>query len=175
MAGLGGDVRYASNRFDGAYFYPITDDWIGSLSAGGGHIFGFTGESVRINNRFFIGGDRIRGFKTAGIGPRDAITGDSLGGKLYAVGSAEISFPLGLPEEFAIRGRVFTDFGTLTQIDDDDTLGRVNDTASLRASVGVGITYVTPVGPLLLDFGVPVLKEDFDETELFRFTFGTRF
>ena len=172
VAGIGGDVRHLRNRLSAAYFYSIFPDWVASVSASGGHIFGF-GEDVRINNRFFIGGSDLRGFDTAGIGPRDEITRDALGGNLFGTGSIELSFPLGLPKEFNVRGRLFADIGTLTEIDDEGP--EILDEASPRASVGVGLTYVSPFGPILIDFGVPILEEDFDETEPIRFTFGTRF
>ncbi|MEE8273998.1 MAG: outer membrane protein assembly factor BamA, partial [Alphaproteobacteria bacterium] len=172
VAGIGGNVRHLRNRLSAAYFYSIFPDWVASISASGGHIFGF-GEDVRINNRFFIGGSDLRGFDTAGIGPRDEITRDALGGNLFGTGSIELSFPLGFPKEFNVRGRLFADIGTLTDIDDEGP--GILDEASPRASVGVGFTYVSPFGPILIDFGVPILKEDFDETESIRFTFGTRF
>ena len=172
VAGIGGDVRHLRNRLSAAYFYSIFPDWVASVSASGGHIFGF-GEDVRINNRFFIGGSDLRGFDTAGIGPRDNDTRDALGGNLFGTGSLELSFPLGFPKEFNVRGRLFADIGTLTEIDDEGP--EILDEASPRASVGVGLTYVSPFGPILIDFGVPILEEDFDETEPIRFTFGTRF
>ncbi len=172
VAGIGGDVRHLRNRLSAAYFYSIFPDWVASVSTSGGHIFGF-GEDVRINNRFFIGGSDLRGFDTAGIGPRDEITRDALGGNLFGTGSLELSFPLGFPKEFNVRGRLFADIGTLTEIDDEGS--EILDEASPRASVGLGLTYISPFGPILIDFGVPILKEDFDETESVRFTFGTRF
>ena len=62
---------------------------------------------------------------------------------------------------------------TLTEVDDEGS--EIVDNASLRLSVGFGVTYVSPFGPILVDFAFPVLKEDFDETETIRFSFGTRF
>ncbi|MCZ6887499.1 MAG: outer membrane protein assembly factor BamA, partial [Gammaproteobacteria bacterium] len=173
LAGLGGNVRYLRNRLSGAYYYPITENFIGSLSGSGGYIFGFADKDVRLTDRFFVGGSSLRGFNTAGIGPRDTTTNDALGGNLFAVGGAEVSFPLGFPKEFDVRGRLFTDAGTLTEVDDEGS--EIVDDASLRLSVGFGVTYVSPFGPILVDFAFPVLKEDIDETETIRFSFGTRF
>ncbi len=173
LAGLGGDIRYFRNRLSGAYFYSFVPDWVASVSASAGHILGFADTDVRINDRFFIGGANLRGFDTAGIGPRDRDTSDARGGNLFGTGGVELSFPLGLPREFSVRGRVFADVGVLTDVDDEGP--EILDEASLRASVGFGVSYVSPFGPILIDFGVPLLKEDFDETEAIRFTFGTRF
>jgi outer membrane protein insertion porin family len=172
VSGLGGDVHYFRTSVNGAYYYPLFEGTVLSLSAEGGHIIGL-GEDVRINDRFFVGGSNLRGFERAGIGPRDLTTDDALGGNIYGVGTVEVSFPLGLPEELGIRGRAFTDFGTLTDVDDDGA--EVVDEGSLRASVGVGISWRSPLGPIRIDFSEPVLKEDFDRTENIRFSFGTQF
>lgn len=173
VAGLGGDVKYLRTRVGAAYYLPLTEDLVASVSGEVGYIFGFGGEDVRITDAFFLGGNSLRGFSTAGVGPRDVNTDDALGGNTFAAGSVELSFPLGLPEEYQIRGRVFTDFGTLTDTDTD--VPGVRDDASLRASVGTGITWHSPLGPLALDLAFPVAKEDFDEEEVFRFSIGTRF
>ena len=184
VAGLGGDVNYLRHRLTLSGYYPVSEEWIGSVILTGGHIFGFGDDSVfgegkvRLSDRFFVGGSAIRGFDTAGIGPRDARTDDALGGNLFGTGSITLSFPFGLPSEFDLRGRVFTDFGTLTEVDDDTNLGLneiIIDEPSIRASAGFGISYVSPIGPIQIDFGFPYLKEDFDRTETIRFTFGTRF
>ena len=146
---------------------------IASLRSEAGYIFGLA-DDVRISDRFFLGGDSFRGFAPSGVGPHDSDTDDSLGGNILFAGTAELGFPLGLPEEFGIRGRVFSDFGTLTDIDDDHGAS-VDDSASLRVSVGTGLTWRSTLGPIALDYAVPVRKEDFDEVERFRFSFGTRF
>ena len=99
---------------------------------------------------------------------------DALGGKFRAEGTVQAAFPLGLPEEYQIRGRVFSDFGTLTGTDFEDDID-LNDDATLRLSVGVGLTWVSPFGPLAVDLAYPVLKESYDEDELFRFSVGTSF
>ncbi len=173
LAGLGGDARYLRDQVTAAFFYPVTAEWVASVSASVGHIFGIGGEDVRINERFFIGGSTLRGFDTAGIGPRDRDTDDALGGNLFVTGTTELSFPIGLPAEFNIRGRLFTDLGTLTGLDEEGA--EILDEASVRITVGFGVSYNSPLGPILIDFGFPVLKEDFDKTEAIRFSFGARF
>src|SRR5690606_8175984 len=113
IAGLGGDARYVSARLGGNYYWPLTKQWIVSVLGEAGHIAAFGGETVQINERFFLGGTTLRGFERSGIGPRDLTTTDALGGNTFYRGSAEVGFPLGLPEEFQIRGHLFTDFGSL--------------------------------------------------------------
>ena len=176
LSGLGGDVRYLRTRASADYFLPLFQDVILGVRGEVGYIFGID-DDVRVTDRFFVGGGNFRGFQTAGVGPRD-INEDSLGGDVYGIGSIELTFPLGLPEELGLAGRTFTDFGTNTSVDNDlfsSDPDRVLDSASLRLSAGVGVSWSSPFGPIRIDLAYPLLKEDFDQEENFRFSFGTRF
>ena len=114
LAGLGGDNRYHPPRGRAPSTTTRSSRTVvASLSGSGGYIRGIAGEDVHLSNRFFVGGNNLRGFEFGGIGPRDTDTDDKLGGNLYYVGSAELRFPLGLPEELRIFGRAFVDAGTL--------------------------------------------------------------
>jgi len=173
FAGVGGTVTYLRNTLGGGYFYSFDKDVTLGATGEVGYMFGI-GDDVRVTDAFFLGGQNLRGFATGGVGPRDSDTNDSLGGKFRFEGTVQASFPLGLPEEYAIRGRVFSDFGTLTGTDFENDID-LNDDASLRMSLGVGLTWVSPFGPLALDLAYPILKESYDEDELFRFSVGTSF
>jgi outer membrane protein insertion porin family len=177
FAGLGGDTQYLKHEVLGSYYYPFTPEWVLNLSARGGYIFGYGGEDVRLFDRFFLGGSTLRGFRFAGVGPRDGATDDALGGNSLATGTAELRFPLGLPEELRMFGRIFAEGGTLTGIDVPDGVDDENlqDSGSLRASAGVGLSWLSPLGPIAVDFSEAFLKEDEDKTETFRISFGTRF
>ena len=173
FAGVGGDVKYLRNRLGVTYYYPFAVDWTGIAKTEAGYITGLFDEDVRITDRFFVGGASLRGFEPAGIGPRDLTTGDALGGNFFWTGSLELTVPLGLPRELGLLGSVFTDWGTL--YDSDSTGPEVADEKSLRGSVGFGLAYKSPFGPLRLDFAQAIVDEDFDQTEFFRFSFGTSF
>ena len=173
LAGLGGDNRFLRHEFRGDYYYPLRPNVVLNLGASAGYIFAYGGEDVRISNRFFLGGNNLRGFQFGGVGPRDTDTDDSLGGNLYYVGSAELRFPLGLPEELRIFGRGFVDAGTLTEIDVSGE--QLEDSGDLRLGAGLGVSWLSPLGPLSIDFAQPVLKDNGDKTESFRVSFGTRF
>ncbi len=175
FAGIGGDVTYFRNEVKGETYFPIFRDFglVFGLKGTGGMISGL-GDFVRINNRFFLGGQNLRGFQNAGVGPRDRTTGDALGGRQFFTSTGEFSFPLfGVPEELGLTGRVFTDAGTLT--DSEEQGENVSDTGSIRASVGAGVGWFSPFGPIRVDVAKALLDEDFDETQTFHFTFGTRF
>jgi len=172
LAGLGGDTSYLRNEVVGAHYYKISDGWVTTTRGSAGMIAGI-GEDVGLLDRFFVGGDNLRGFATGGIGPRDTSTDDSLGGELMFTGGVELSVPLGLPKELGISGKMFTDFGSLMTVNPSGT--NVVDNGSLRSAAGVGITWVSPVGPISLDFSQPITKESYDKTETMRVNFGTKF
>lgn len=186
FAGLGGDVEYYRTQFDGSVYQKlIWDDVVGSLTLSTGWIDNYDGSGVRINDRFFKGGSTFRGFENSGVGPRDVegSAQDAVGGQFFAVGTAEVRFPNGLPEEFGIKTSLFTDIGTLGIVDDetkqsclDATLAcRIEDDLSLRASAGMSVLWDSPFGPVRLDFAQAIAKEEYDKTEFFRFSTATRF
>jgi outer membrane protein insertion porin family len=172
VAGLGGTAKFVRNRVDAGYYYPVAEKWVASVSGSGGIVQGL-GNDVKLLDRFFIGGNEVRGFAIDGIGPRDADTDDALGGNYFYAGSLQLAFPLGLPEELDIRGRVFSDVGSSWKIDQSGP--PVDDSSAPRVSVGAGLTWVSPFGPLGIDLGFAVLKQSFDKTEILRLNFGTRF
>ena len=172
LAGLGGDTQYLKHTLTYGHFFPIADGWVLSGVLRSGHIVGID-DDVRIADRFFIGGRTLRGFEPSGVGPRDKTTDDALGGNLFYSVSGELGFPLGLAEEVNLRGAIFTDVGSLTTIDVSGP--ELLDEASPRLSVGVGLNFRSPIGPIRLDFSQALIQEDFDRTENFRFSFGTRF
>jgi len=172
LAGLGGTVAHFRTTLKGSYYVPLGDDYVLGLIGEGGHIVGLD-DDVGIAERFFVGGNNFRGFARNGIGPRDSDTDDALGGNTYYVGTAEVGFPLGLPGDLGIKGFVFTDVGTLFGIDESGS--EIVDSTSLRASVGTGLSWATAFGLIRVDVAQAILKDDADDTEIFRFSFGTRF
>ncbi len=172
VAGLGGSKRFLRNQLNGATYYSVAEGWVIKLAGSAGHVFGL-GEDVDIDDRFFVGGDDLRGFSRGGVGPRDVATDDALGAEWKYTGSVQLSFPIEAPAELPLVGRVFTDFGSAGGLDDSGP--EIEDTGSFRASSGVGVSWLSPFGTIGVDVALPWLKEDFDDTETFRVNFGTRF
>jgi outer membrane protein insertion porin family len=172
VADFGADTQFLRVEGRASYYYPFTPNWVLNLAARGGYILGL-GEDVRLFDRFFLGGASFRGFKFAGVGPRDESTGDALGGNVLYTLTAEQRFPLGLPEELRMFGRVFVEAGSL--FDTDASGATVFDSSAIRASGGVGLSWLSPLGPIAIDLSEAFLKESEDETEFFRISFGTRF
>ncbi|MDJ0388146.1 outer membrane protein assembly factor BamA [Roseomonas sp. E05] len=178
LAGLGGDVSYVRMRLDGTYYVPF-ERWLGNpdyvlaISAGVGHLMTYGGKDERIIDRFFLGGENLRGFAVAGAGPHDTSTGDSLGGRTIWTQSTEMRFPLpGVPSELGLLGRAFVDVGSLSGSVSDPL---VADDASPRVGAGVGISWRSPFGLINIDLAQAVVKKSYDDTQVFRFGFGTRF
>ena len=93
---------------------------------------------------------------------------------MYYTGTVQMDFPLGLPSEFALTGRVFSDFGSGRDVD-GDRAGEIYNTGTLRSSVGFGVGWESPFGPIGVDIAQAITKEDHDKEEMFRLNFGTRF
>ncbi|VXB49661.1 outer membrane protein assembly factor BamA [Brevundimonas sp. G8] len=182
LAGLGGDVNYVKTEADASWYYGFTPAWVVSVQGSTGYISGWNGDPIRINDRFFKGGNSFRGFETAGMGPRDLNTTDSLGGNFYAVGTVELTLPNYLPEQYGIKTSLFADVGTLGVLDDRYKLTatgtentNIADELSLRASAGISIHWKSPMGPIRFDISKVLSKEDYDKTESFRFSTSTQF
>lgn len=173
LAGAGGTERFFRTNFGAGQYFPVAEKTVLSFNGTGGYVVGL-GERVRITERYFLGGDNLRGFASAGVSPRDKSTSDALGGLWMYTGTAQLDFPLGLPDELGFTGKVFSDIGAIGKTDTADK-SQIEESSSIRASVGAGVTWRSPMGPVNVDFGIPVKKEKFDETEVFRLNFGTRF
>lgn len=172
LAGLGGTSRYLRNTVGAGKYFPLGDQLTLVFSGDAGHMLEL-GKDIGLLDRFFVGGDDLRGFASAGVGPRDKSTEDALGGEWKYTGTAQVNFPLGFPAEIGVSGNVFTDVGSSGKIASSGS--DIQDTGSLRASAGVGVAWTSPFGPIGLDFGVPLIKESFDQLESIRLNFGTRF
>lgn len=172
VAGLGGDEKFL--KFDAkAYkYYTVSDYYTFKLFANAGYIVGYGGEDVRLSNRYNLGGSTMRGFDVAGIGARDKYTDDALGGNWMLYTGAEMSFPIGL-DEVGIRGRTFVDVGMLGKPDNINSKD-VDYSSTPRVAPGFGFQWQSPMGQIDVDFAFPVVKEDYDETQVFRLNFGTR-
>lgn len=204
FAGVGAGVKYIRNEFDASIYRGILPGWTASLRLSAGYVSGYGGDTVRIRDRFFKGGQDFRGFKIAGIGPRQVqavraidttttsgysdtvsyVYGDALGGKAFAISTAELTIPTPLPENYKISAALFLDVGTLGLIDDVDkftgdvgagVFQTTRDGLALRASTGLSVFWESPFGPVRFDFSYPFMKEEYDRPENFRFSTSTRF
>ncbi len=184
LAGVGGTEHFLRTNASLGRYFRLGEQTVLQLSGTGGYIYDTGNQPIRINELYYLGGDIMRGFFDAGISPRDANTNDALGALWQAVGTAEVRFPLGLPKELGVQGKLFTDIGTVGHTDPgvSKTINPLNNepvvvaqSSAPRLSVGTGVVWRSPMGPINIDLGVPILRQPRDETQFFRLNFGTRF
>jgi outer membrane protein insertion porin family len=183
LAGIGFNTRYVRGVVQGGYYYSVYPGWILSWTAEAGGIKGL-GQRVLIEDRFFVGGDNLRGFYVGGVGPHDLFTEDALGANYYYVSTVSLDFPTGLPQELGIRGHVFVDMGSAWGLDETPLTNKnrtppavdlIGDANSIRIAPGIGIAWKSPLGPINLDIAYAIKSESYDKKQLFHVSFGTRF
>jgi outer membrane protein insertion porin family len=188
FAGLGGDARFARGNLNAAYYIPLerqlgNPDWDLKISGSTGYMALLPGGREEIIDRFFLGGDNLRGFETGGAGPHDATTGDPLGGRFIWTQTTELRYPLPVSPDLGLSGRAFLDVGGLTNssfrpgscVISPGVSCQVEASSAPRAGAGVGISWRTAFGLINIDLTPFVYKQPGDETQIFRFGFGTRF
>ncbi|MBR6009796.1 MAG: outer membrane protein assembly factor BamA [Alphaproteobacteria bacterium] len=129
--------------------------------------------------RYFLGGESLRGFDVAGVGSRNWFYRSySLGGLWRANGSTQLNFPIFIPDEYQIKGFVFADYGILGKPPrrEFEYKGRPNIIdEDWRTSVGVGIYWNTPMGPMNFSWGWPLKVNKYDDERRFLLSFATQF
>ncbi|TGQ47829.1 MULTISPECIES: outer membrane protein assembly factor BamA [unclassified Mesorhizobium] len=181
VAGLGGDAKFVKVTGRGSVYQTLSEqlDLVGLISGGAGHVESYGSDGLRIFDHFRSSDRMIRGFAYGGIGPvASDNNSDHLGGTTYFNASAEAQFPLPvIPESFGLRGAVFADAATLygSKIADQSLVEQSSADMEWRASVGVGLMWASPFGPIRIDYAVPVKKEKTDDVQEFNFGISTRF
>ncbi len=129
-----------------------------------------SGDNIKLSERLFVPGRKLRGFERGKIGPKDGE--DYIGGNF--VSSANISSTI--PQVFSNLQQLdfvmFLDTANVWGVDYDSS---IDDAGKFRSSVGLGIDWMTPIGPVNFILAQPITKESSDKTETFRFNIGTTF
>jgi outer membrane protein insertion porin family len=196
FAGVGGDVSYLKSAIDGKYYAPLVADIVGLVHVQAGTLNSVGNSQLRMLDQFQMGPNLVRGFAPNGIGPRDLTFypytgyGDALGGTKYWGASAELQMPFWfLPKEVGLKGAVYADAGSLWDYQGPTSwaaTGEVNNSACkcamvyddsnvIRTSVGVGLIWQSPFGPLRFDYAIPITMGKYDIVQQFKFSGGTSF
>jgi outer membrane protein insertion porin family len=200
FAGVGGDASYLKSTIDAKYYTPLTGDAVLLLRGQAGSLNSVGGYQLQVLDNFQMGPNLVRGFAPNGIGPRDLTffpftgTGDALGGTKYWGASVEVQVPFWfLPKDIGLKGAIHADAGDLWDYQgptQSPLTGEVNglvngkfcacglvfnDSNVIRSSVGVGLIWASPFGPLRFDYSVPVTSGKFDIPQQFMFGGGTQF
>ena len=199
VAGVGGDVNFIRSTAEVRNYYEVLPDVVGVVKVQGGNVAGWGSKDLRMLDHFQMGPNLVRGFKPGGLGPRDltpGTTNDALGGTMFWGTSLEFQTPLYfLPKDIGIKIATFADAGSVWAYKGPTTYTQTTTPESLdvglgganmiRSSVGVGLIWDSPLGPLRFDLAYPLKKycatstaggsEVCDRTEIFRFGGGTKF
>jgi len=197
FAGVGGDVNFIRTAVEGRTYYEVINDVVAVFKLQAGGITSWGGQQLRMLDSFQMGPNLVRGFAPAGLGPRDLTVGttnDPLGGSLYWGATVEAQTPLYfLPKDIGIKLAVFADAGSLWDyqgptswnVTGETLQVGLNSPSMIRSSVGVGLLWDSPLGPLRFDLAYPITKycatpaggggEVCDRTQVFRFSGGTKF
>ncbi len=164
FAGIGGDNKFLKVVAESGWFLPVTKTTTVSLHGVLGYGTGLFGQELPLYERFYVGGIyTVRGLAFGEGGPLD-INGQPIGGKSEVIGNFDYIYPL--VSAIKLKGDVFFDTGTAY----DSLLPR-----DFRYTTGVGIRWISPLGPIRLEWGYNLNKKPGEQTSRFEFAFGTFF
>lgn len=166
LAGLGGTEKFAKAIIDARHFWPAPFGTVLSAHGQIGYLEAFGGEDAPLDERFYLGGiNTLRGFEPREVGPRDD-EGDYIGGYKETYFNFEWLFPIS--KEAGVKGVTFFDVGNAWGEDEDIF-------SSWRYSVGAGIRWLSPLGPLRLEWGYNLDPEEWEDNSRFDFMIGRFF
>jgi outer membrane protein insertion porin family len=182
VAGVGGDEKFIRTTGDVRYYHEVAPDIVAMGRVQGGFAAGWDGQQVPLMNSFFGGPQMVRGFAPNGFGPRDLTPGstmDNVGGTRYFVSTAEVQSPIPtLPSEFGLKLAVFADAGSVWGYGGPvyfPSFGKsiqLADSTFVRSSVGAGLVWDSPLGPLRVDYAFPLTKTSYDVLQPLHFGYG---
>jgi outer membrane protein insertion porin family len=171
------DLRYYRTTYRADWWHPIGRENVIQLSGQIGYADGYQGKPLPFYKNFYIGGiGSVRGYETSAIGPKDSL-GNALGGQSMAVANVEYYFPMpGLQKDKSVRLSVFTDAGLVSGTPGPTPPPTpVFDFSETRYSVGVGLSWFSPVGPIKISIAKALNAKPEDRTQMFQFSLGTVF
>ena len=169
LAVPGSDIPYIENNISGSFYHPLNKDYILSLKSGLSSINAFNNKDVKLSDRKFLSSRNLRGFENYGVGPKDGK--DHIGGNYSAYSSVASTIPNPLPDKWNANSIVFFDAGNVWGVDYDSS----KDSDKIRSSAGLGLDWISPLGPLSFIFAQTLSSADGDLEESFSFQIGSSF
>jgi outer membrane protein insertion porin family len=180
FAGLGGDAQFIKTTTDVRDYQPLGNDVVALTRIQDGYVTGWGGQPVPLLDTFFGGPQFVRGFAVNGFGPRDLTPGttmDNIGGNSYWATTEELQAPVPfIPSDTGLKVALFADAGNVwnyrgpTSFNGQSIL--LPSSSLIRSSVGAGLIWSSPLGPLRVDYAFPLTKEPYDILQPFRFSAG---
>jgi len=169
-AGLAGKNRFITTSAEARSYFSFGDGFVLNPGVQVSYIKGFAGQAVPIYRRFSLGGiGSVRGFDSAGISIRDPLTNDVTGGDKFATATLNLFFPMPYMGTSGFRGVLFTDAGDVADFNQQLSLSRA------RISSGVGVQWLSPIGPIGLSWGFVLRDRQGDLRKKFEFALGSGF
>ena len=163
------DNNTMTNSYNYKYFSELYENNISTFSFGLSSANSLTNDDIKLSERLYVPQRKLRGFENGKIGPKDG--SDFIGGNYYTTMNFTSTLPQILPNAQNIEVVSFLDVANLWGVDDNS----LDDGSKIRSSIGLGIDWFTPVGPLNFSLSHPISKSSTDQTERFRFNLGTTF
>jgi len=163
------DTNTLTNLYDYKIFKELYENNVSTLSFMFKSANSLTGDDVKLSERLYIPGRKLRGFEAGKIGPKDG--SDYIGGNYVSTINVTSTIPKILENVQTVDIVMFADVANIWGVDYNSSL----DNEGIRSSIGVGLDWLTPVGPLTFSFATPITKEPDDIEETFRFNIGTSF
>jgi outer membrane protein insertion porin family len=167
LAGLGGDNYFYKWVVDSLWFFPVIWDTTFSMRGRYGYVEGYNGKEVPLYERFYVGGiNTIRGLGFGEGGPKNE-EGEKIGGTQELIFNFEYIFPL--IEDIKLNGVLFFDYGG--SFDDEHNLSEIN----MRETAGAGLRWLSPLGPIRLEWGFNLEPRDEESDDKLEFSLGGYF
>lgn len=165
---LGGDAEFTKVEGTSSWFFPLPYDMVFHFKASAGQAFENEDDKLPVYEHFYLGGlNSIRGFETSHVSPVDPVTGERIGGDKMWFTNIEVIFPL--VQDLGLRGVAFVDFGNVYDVEENWDFGQT------KKAAGVGFRWLSPVGPLRLEWGYNLDPEEDEDSSVWDFSIGGAF
>ena len=163
------DTNTLTNTYNYKIFKELYENNVSTFSFLFKGASSLTDDDIKLSERLYIPGRKLRGFESGKIGPKDG--SDYIGGNYMSVLNATTTIPKILENVQSVDVVMFADAANIWGVDYNSSL----DKSGIRSSIGIGLDWLTPVGPLTFSLAQPITKEPTDIEETFRFNIGTSF
>ena len=164
------ETNTLSNIYDYRIYTELYDENVTSLAFYLKTSNSITNDDIKLSERNFLPGSKLRGFEAGSVGPKDG--NDYIGGNYASSVNLSTTLPQILQENQNVDFLIFLDAGNVWGVDYDSSL---SDSNKIRSAAGIGVDWLTPIGPLNFTLAKPITKSSTDATETFRFNLGTSF
>lgn len=169
LAYFGSDIPYLSNNISGSFYNEFSQEFIGTIKYRVKSINSINSKDIMLSDRIFLSNSELRGFKHRSVGPM--VDNEYIGGNYSYSTNFSTSFPNGLPDKWNTNSSLFLDVANVWGVDFDGP----EDSSKIRSSIGIGVSWVSPVGPISFTLAEAISKDSKDEVETFSFQLGGTF